>query len=116
MPTHPQQQCDHEENRLKLCAPCGRKIKCDNRKLKYFRITEKCEKSIQNFINPNFSTGNSKYPLSVCVNCRKILAEHDNNNFQRPFKTMPNYEDSVLPRKTRASNEKIDLYVIATFV
>lgn len=97
--------CDHEKNRNKLCGPCGKKINFRDQKIEQFRITEKYEKLIQKFINPNFLTSNSKYPLSICTNCRKMLAEHDQSNFHRSLKTMPDYEEIVLPRKTRSTDD-----------
>lgn len=99
MPYSCDHRCDHEENRKKICAPCGRKISLGNNKIDYFKIAENIEKRIQQFINAKFSVSDPRYPLSICCNCRKILAEHSENNFQRPFKTMPNYEDILLSNK-----------------
>lgn len=111
MPHPCDHRCDHEENRRKICAPCGRKINLGDKKLEYFEITKVWEKLIQQFIDSRFSTLNPKYPLSVCCNCRKILAEHrdrdpDNDRVTvRSFKTMPNYDDICLPPSTRTSDE-----------
>ena len=101
-------RCDHEENRRKVCAPCGRKINPGTKKLDYFCISEKHEKLIKEFINNNFDLSNPRFPSSVCTNCRKILQEHDRNDEEhehkinkRLFKNMPNYEDIILPKNTR---------------
>ena len=34
-------KCDHEQNRAKVCAPCGEKIKRGTKKIEYFQITKK---------------------------------------------------------------------------
>ncbi|XP_017471799.1 PREDICTED: uncharacterized protein LOC108370259 isoform X2 [Rhagoletis zephyria] len=39
--SHPQHKCNHEENRFKVCAPCGRKIKFGSSKPSEFNITGK---------------------------------------------------------------------------
>lgn len=41
----------HEENREKICMPCGQKIACGKtNNVKRFRISESCEKLIKIFI------------------------------------------------------------------
>ena len=34
---------DHEQNRAKVCAPCGEKIKCETKKIEYSQVTKKYE-------------------------------------------------------------------------
>ena len=96
---------DHDENRKKLCAQCCRKIFLGTRKINFFKIARDQEQLIKKLVNSNFSLSDPKFPLIICYNCIVILKEHSENNFHRSFKTMPNYEDIILQKKTRASNE-----------
>ena len=43
-------KCDHEQNREKVCAPCGEKIKYGIKKIEYFQVTKKYEEIIKNYI------------------------------------------------------------------
>lgn len=103
--SHPMKRCDHDDNRKKVCALCGRKIIFGAKKIEYFRITDNLEKLIQELICSDFSITNPKYPQSVCCNCKKILNERDKNNCHRSFKSMPNFNDIVLQKLTRESSE-----------
>lgn len=100
MPNH---KCDHEENRKKVCAPCGRKISVPVNDLSKYSITSNLEQLIKKHLRSGFNLLDSKYPTSICVTCRKILNEHERNDFRRSSKFMPNYEDVVFPRSNNRS-------------
>lgn len=102
---------NHEENRLKVCFPCGRKIILGKQKLNFYRINEKIESNIKEILNNDFSCGNSKYPLSICNTCRAALLSIK-NGIKRNRPKMPNYNDINLKKK----QEVIMMNVIAIFV
>ncbi|CAH0560139.1 unnamed protein product [Brassicogethes aeneus] len=101
MPNPCNHRCDHNENRKKICAPCGRKISLGSKMLEHFRITDHHELLIKQFINANFDLSNPKFPSGICVTCRQILQEHERGIVRRSVKNMPNYEDICLPKETR---------------
>lgn len=96
MPSHIDHRCDHNENRKKICALCGRKINLGSKNLECFHITAVHEPLIKLFVNKNFSLDDPRFPTAMCTICRLILQQHEKNITSRPFKTMPNYEDVVL--------------------
>ena len=52
----------HEENRAKVCAPCGRKIlDKDKRKLNNLQIN-----IIKDHIDSDFNIENSVFPVGIC--------------------------------------------------
>lgn len=108
-------QCNHEENRLKICAPCGRKIIFGNKKVQFFKINEKKETLIQKLIDDKFSLANEKYPKSICRTCSHTLSEHDKNIFGRRLPHMPKYHRISITAQTRASVGKLcDCYICQT--
>lgn len=102
--SHPSTKCTHEENRQKLCAPCGKKILFGKKKPERFLINARQEKLIQDCYNSDFSLTDSKYPISICSTCRNTNLEHEKGNFKRPLQKMPNYGDMILPNVTRNNN------------
>lgn len=62
----------HEENRRKVCAPCGKKIVFGDKKPNFFQITENQAKLIRKFINKQFDISNPKFPFSICGSCHFI--------------------------------------------
>lgn len=108
----------HENNRLKVCGPCGEKIivKC-KQKLEWYKISERHEGLIKRFLNKDFSLSDNKYPISICSSCRLTLDEYANENFTRVLPSMPNYEDILLRKNTRslsASESECLCYICLT--
>lgn len=114
MPTN---KCDHEENRKKVCAPCGRKIILGKQKLEKFNISSNSLSFIQK-VYPNFDLSNAKYPTSICGTCRLALKQNATENkadetkenkiaksetkiTKRRLPIMPNYNDIQLIATTR---------------
>lgn len=104
-------KCDHEENRMKVCAPCGRKIIFGGKRSQDFLISKSHEELIRKYINTNFDTSDSKFPLSICSTCRRALADREKNICKRPLQTMPKYEEIILPIQTRTTSECNCCYV-----
>ena len=64
-----QRAATHEENRAKVCAPCGRKIMDkDKRKLNNLQI-----KIIKDHIDCDFNIENSVFPVGICQGCRTLF-------------------------------------------
>ena len=104
----------HEENRLKVCAPCGKKIILNGKKINFFQITSTREARIQNYVNSNYSKVGSKFPLSICNSCRIIFIEYEKDNRRRPVPIMPNYNDMQLSKSTRATGDICYCYICKT--
>ena len=47
MPAHPSTKCSHEENRSKICGPCGKKLVIGKKKISNFRLTENHESDLE---------------------------------------------------------------------
>ena len=105
--------CTHEENRRKVCAPCGRKIKFVNKRLS-FQINDHQENLIKEKLCPQFDKSNSKYPRSICATCRTILCEHANGETKRQLPKMPNYGDLTLPEETTNISKNCNCYICLT--
>lgn len=106
--------CDHEENRLKVCGPCGKKIIFGSKKLSSFKINNEGENLIQKHVNESFKLKDSKYPLSWCHTCRVTVKEHENGITKRPLIKMPNYEEMQLQKDTRKDKGPCNCYVCLT--
>lgn len=115
MPTHASAKCSHEENRKKVCGPCGQKITVGKKKLNHFNITETNYKLIRDLTDESYDLHNERYPLSICSSCRKTLSEHNQGVKNRTIRNMPNYADIVLPKVTRSeSNLDCECYICRT--
>ena len=111
--TQPKIKLNHDQNRKKVCAPCGKKLTVKG-------IREVCDREIeliQKHINPNYNKDNPVFPTGYCGTCRSKLsrAEKNNDNINLP---MLNYEDINLVKSLR-SNQSIDtcncnIYLTAT--
>ena len=64
--TKPKCAMDHNGNRKKVCAPCGRKFTGRI-------ITPAQESTIKKFINKEFSLDDERFPVAMCDRCRKSL-------------------------------------------
>lgn len=107
-------KCSHDENRKKVCAPCGKKITCGKKKLEYFLISERHLNLIKKYSNPDYNLCNSNFPVSICDSCRRTLNSYDNNDTTRPLPKMPNYEDVLLPKATRSTQDTCNCYICLT--
>lgn len=111
---HVNHSCSHEENRVKICAPCGKKIVLGKKSASFYRINTKFTELIQLHVNIQFKINDSKYPLSICNTCRNTLHEHEKKNFTRPLPKMPNYADMVLLKDTRNKISECNCYICLT--
>ena len=94
----------HNDNRVKVCGPCGNKISPGKNKLDYFKITSRILVHIKEFLDSDYCLENEVYPLSVCASCRnKLSKKAEGENVNLP--SLPNYSSIVLPKDTRVKNE-----------
>ena len=99
---HLDHKCDHEENRMKICAPCGRKIVFQNKPSNHFLLNENHAALVKKYISDQFDVSNEKFPKSICISCRLTINELEKHgSSKRPLPTMPNYEDIKLSKTTR---------------
>ena len=117
MPAHPSRKCLHEENRSKVCGPCGKKLILGKKKISNFRLTENHVKLIGKLLGKKYDLNDCRFPTSICTTCRLTLSERAKNNGSRPLQAMPNYENIILPKSTRsssASGEVCNCYIYLT--
>ena len=108
--TRPKYALGHEENRRKVCAPCGKKIT-----VKTIRsTTPKNVELIVRFINPDFDVENPCYPSGLCETCRKYLSVADKTGDISKLPKMLNYEDMYLLRATRADEKTCSCNICLT--
>ena len=69
-------KCGHEENRIKVCARCVRKIKFEKNNSK-LRISVRFEELIRKFVNEEFDAIDPKYPLGICCSCHLALCDRE---------------------------------------
>ena len=110
-------RCSHEENRAKVCAPCGSKIIVGKQKLNYFYAGVKYEGLIKKFLDKKYNLADERYPVSICGTCRLILNEHESGNVKRTLPKMPKYECILLRKNTRHSlDENSGEFVCECFI
>ncbi|KAL7307829.1 hypothetical protein TKK_0000149 [Trichogramma kaykai] len=81
--SHLEHKLDHEENRFKVCAPCGIKISFGTRKISEFSITKNLNALIKQYINGPFDVSNSRFSTSICTSCRLTITEHQKDNLKQ---------------------------------
>ena len=86
---------NHEENRLKVCAPCGKKIEA---KQKLVLKDKKLDQLQQ--LHPDFNLDYAMYPKGICISCYKLYSKHEKGETVT-FPELPNYKDMILPKETR---------------
>ena len=74
MPTF---KADHDKNRQKVCAPCGKKIHIGKKPIECFKIKANQEVQIKEFINPEYDSTSSVFPISICNTCRVFLVRKE---------------------------------------
>jgi hypothetical protein len=107
-------KCDHDDNRKKVCAACGRKISFGKKNPSKFLVNDRVQKLLQIFSNKDFTISSANFPLSICSSCRNALTEREKNDFKRPLPKMPNFEEILLSKETRASNSQCNCYICLT--
>lgn len=94
METKPKSKCSHEDNRLKVCAVCGKKIVYGNSPNSKFMISKDVESLIKQYSNNEFNVLDSRFPKGVCVSCRFALYSIRQEKTPRKVPNMPNYLSS----------------------
>ena len=93
----PKMALGHDENRKKVCGPCGRKLT-----VKSIQPLGKHHPAlIVKFLNPNYDINDPRYPIGICHACRKKLDEAGKTGEIKNKPDMLNYEDIILPKPTR---------------
>lgn len=105
----------HEENRLLVCAACGKKIVFGKRRDKNL-INQEFEQKIIDLINPNYKRSDNRFPLGICFTCRFTLNEHKSKKTARSLPKMPNFLELVLPRTTRANSDNDSSVICNCFI
>ena len=93
------QAANHEDNRTKVCGPCGRKITLKEVRQ---RISEKNISRIRKFLNPSFDPTDPEFPTGVCNTFITYLTRADNTGKTEKLPKMLKYADIILPKTTRA--------------
>ena len=101
---HSSSAATHEDNRGKVCAPCGSKVNPKScfildPKFKYLDL-------VKQYINPNFDINDSHYPKVLCSVCKKALLSKEGGK-EISLPVMPNYPDISLAKVTRANQDEI---------
>ena len=97
--TEPKEKASHEVNRLKVCAPCGKKLnKKDARKISLEQI------QIMQTKYENFTIENCAFPYGICNTCRIHVGKFQQGK-TKILPEMPYYSDMILPRPTRADQD-----------
>lgn len=104
-------KCTHDDNRKKVCAPCGKKIVLSYKSSVV--INDNLEKLIQKFLWSHFNQNDKRYPLAICGSCRLTLREYDKEIYNRQLPSMPNYTDIIL-QGTARSLESCNCYICLT--
>lgn len=108
-------KCSHDENRRKVCGPCGMKIVFNNTsKKRKFLINHRTENLIKKYIHSDYNLSDSRYPLCICRSCYLTLDDAEKDVFKRPFQVMPDYSCIVLPKDTRSKNPVCNCYICLT--
>lgn len=114
MTTNANYQCDHEENRLKVCAVCGSKIVFGSNPRRKFVLGIDLESLIQKYCNNNFNIFNSLFPKTICNSCKVALYDRNNENSSRSLPRMPDYLGIKLSNKTCSNRNRTCCYICQT--
>lgn len=106
MATKSKHMCDHEENRYKVCAVCGKKIIFGTNPRSKFVISENIEILIKNFSNNEFTLVDSRFPRGICLCCKVVLDERNQGKTTRYLPPMPNFLDIQLLKETRSRDNQ----------
>lgn len=109
----------HDENRRKVCAPCGKKIffKGYNttRYASRFLINDGIGDLIREYVNIHFNLNDRRFPIGICRTCSLTLSDANNKIFTRPMPRMPqSYEAIILPKATRGNPSTCNCYICLT--
>lgn len=108
MDSNSQKFVSHDENRKKVCAPCGRKSKTG------LFINNNIKQLIKLHINSRFDFDNPRFPLGICGTCRLTLLDAGKGVFRRPMPQMPHFETIILPTATRGKKIFCNCYICLT--
>lgn len=104
----------HEENRKKVCGPCGNKIVFGKTQPEKFLINGNIEMLIKKFVSKDFDLNDDRFPLSICGSCRLTVLEFEKEIYKRQLQTMPNYHDLILSKNTRSKEGVCNCYICST--
>lgn len=108
------EKSSHDDNRRKVCAPCGRKIIFgQNAPSRYF-IDNEIEKLIIEYVCEDYDINNEKFPTGICRTCCQTLKEANKEVFKRPMPKMPLYQNIILPKNTRSRQDICNCFVCLT--
>lgn len=62
MPTHPSCAGTHQENRVKVCGPCGKKIVLGQKSYSNFQLTETHQKLIEKHLKKTITWKMKGFP------------------------------------------------------
>ena len=109
--TRPKYFETHNENRKKVCAPCGSKISNTRGKIKLRTINERECRLIQLYLDEKFDTENERYPIGLCSTCRVYLGKAE-KGLKCKFQIMPKYGNIIIPKSTRKKdNPKYNCFI-----
>lgn len=94
-------KCDHEENRHKVCAVCGKKIVFGSNASSKFIINSHLESLIKRFSYNGFNLLDSRFPKAICVSCKIAINQRNQGKIERFLPQMPNFDDIQLLKETR---------------
>ena len=93
----------HIANRKKVCIGCGCKCLPNTRHIKNDNIDPKVIHLVKTYLKPDYDTNDLRYPVGICLKCRLVLQKKDKNQ-EVILPKMPNFEDIILPKSTRAND------------
>lgn len=115
METKAKSSCNHEENRLKVCAGCGKKIVFGSNPKSKFVISAAMENRIKEFSNDRFDLQDPRFPKSICISCKLAINKRSQGNTSRFLPEMPNFLEIQLLKETRSRDtQKCFCYICRT--
>ena len=114
MAPHVTEKCSHEDNRRKVCAPCGKKIIFGKYPPARYLLNDRKIELIKKYINPNFNRLDLRFPIGMYGGCYLALTDKEKGVNLRSIPNMPNYEDIILPKQTRERGDVCNCYICLT--
>ncbi len=103
-PAHARHTSSHQENLLKVCAICVKKI-ISKRKVE---INNQDLQRIKQHLSSNFNLQSEKFPKSLCATCRrKLLDKSKGKDVELP--NIIDFETTVKLQNTRSNKSKLCL-------
>ena len=78
----PNEKLNHDANRRKVCAPCGKKTVFEIKMKEYFVLYSRYFSLVKEFVKTNYSMVDKKFPIGLCTTCHFKMYDYETDIFK----------------------------------